>query len=165
MRGLPVLIRASHYPAIDVQAFPRAVLATGETTDSFCGCANPWRHRDADTRRCADGARSRSRQLGVRPPPKPFWRAPADCFWLSASRAPPAGLIRGNKKPGAMAGFRLSLLDTRRNDRMGLISLIRSLMSTGNHAACSISKPSPPRMSAACARASFTRSSAALPIS
>ena len=110
--GLPALIRASHYPAIDVQAFPRAVLATGETTDSFCGCANPWRHRDADTRRCADGARSRSRQLGVRPPPKPFWRAPADCFWLSASRAPPAGLIRGNKKPGTVAGFRSSVLHT-----------------------------------------------------
>lgn len=59
----------------------------------------------------------------------------------------------------------LSLLDTRRNDRMGLISLIRSVMSTGNHAARSISRPSPSKMSAACAKASFTRSSAALPIS
>jgi hypothetical protein len=30
VHGLPALIRASHYPAIDVQAFPRAVLATGK---------------------------------------------------------------------------------------------------------------------------------------
>ena len=103
---------ALHYRLISVQAFPRAALATGETTDSFCGSANPWRHRDANTRRCVDGARSRSRQLGVRPPPMPFWRAPADCFWLSASRAPPAGLIRGNKKPGTVAGFRSSVLHT-----------------------------------------------------
>ncbi len=73
--------------------------------------------------------------------------------------------ISGNKKPGTVAGFLLSLLDTRRNDRMGLISLIRSLMSTGNHAACSISKPSASRISAACARASSTKTSAALPIS
>jgi hypothetical protein len=29
VRGLPALIRAAHYPAIDVQAFPMAVLATG----------------------------------------------------------------------------------------------------------------------------------------
>lgn len=30
MRGLPALIRASHYPAIDVQAIPKAALATGK---------------------------------------------------------------------------------------------------------------------------------------
>lgn len=30
MRGLPASIRASHYPAIDVQALPKAALATGK---------------------------------------------------------------------------------------------------------------------------------------
>lgn len=39
MRGLPALIRASHYPAIDVQAFPKAVLATGK----FEAIKNPAR--------------------------------------------------------------------------------------------------------------------------
>lgn len=31
MHGLPVLFRTSHYPAIDVQAFPRAVLDKGKS--------------------------------------------------------------------------------------------------------------------------------------
>ena len=31
MHGLPALVRASHYPAIDVQAFQKAALATGKT--------------------------------------------------------------------------------------------------------------------------------------
>jgi hypothetical protein len=30
VRGLPALIRASHYPVIDVQAFQKAALATGK---------------------------------------------------------------------------------------------------------------------------------------
>ncbi len=86
MRGLPALIRASHYPAIDVQAFPKAALATGK----FEAIKNPAR-------------------------------------W--------PGFVRQSY--------------TRRNDRMGIISLIRSLMSTGNHAALPINNPSASNISSA----------------
>lgn len=53
-----------------------------------------------------------------------------------------------SKKPSKGLGFGVAS-HTRKIDMMGLISLIRSLMSTSNHAACSISNPSCSRMSAA----------------
>lgn len=105
-RGLPVFFRSAALPAYQRPGLPRAALAAGKSTDSSCGCASPWLHQDVGIRQFVGYARSRSHQPCALPPPKPFWRAPADCLWLSASRTPPEGWIQGNKKPGAVAGFR-----------------------------------------------------------
>ncbi|AMW64515.1 hypothetical protein QIT80_gp55 (endogenous virus) [Pseudomonas phage phiAH14a] len=98
-RGLPVFFRSAALPAYQRPGLPRAALAAGKSTDSSCGCASPWLHQDVGIRQFVGYARSRSHQPGVLPPPKPFWRAPADCLWLSASRTPPEGWIQGNKNP------------------------------------------------------------------
>lgn len=57
-------------------------------------------------------------------------------------------------KPDSIAGLFRSVLNTRRNDRMGLISLTLSLMSTGNYAACLTSNSSASRISRTAASAS-----------
>lgn len=58
-------------------------------------------------------------------------------------------ISRHKKKPNSMAGLCVSSLITRKIDMIGLISLIRSLKSTSNHAAFSMSNPSASRISPA----------------